>query len=326
MKTNNREFIRLKYIALIILFLFIIIYLVGFSRDIMFVLGIILMGSLYISFQNVVKELYCEMREVIAYAANDQQTIIKDGDLGLLYNEMMRLKKRTVAYEKVIQQEKDKLHQMIEDICHQLKTPLTSISIYNDLLLDGKIQDNYFEEINQQIEKMKYLINSLLTLAKLQSSQIEFEFEYQSIQEVIQLSMQSLQPLIKKTRIQIHIEELETCFYYDESWLQEALSNILKNSLEQTCSRIDITFLEHQQYLKMFIYNDGEAIQEKDLPHIFERFYHTKKQQGVGIGLALSKEIIEKHHGSIQAYNDRNGVVFEILFPRYQMNNKFKVS
>lgn len=76
----------------------------------------------------------------------------------------------------------------------------------------------------------------------------------------------------------------------------------------------------------MFIYNDGEAIQEKDLPHIFERFYHTKKQQGVGIGLALSKEIIEKHHGSIQAYNDRNGVVFEILFPRYQMNNKFKVS
>ena len=98
MKTNNREFIRLKYIALIILFLFIIIYLVGFSRDIMFVLGIILMGSLYISFQNVVKELYCEMREVIAYAANDQQTIIKDGDLGLLYNEMMRLKKRTVAY------------------------------------------------------------------------------------------------------------------------------------------------------------------------------------------------------------------------------------
>ena len=148
MKTNNREFIRLKYIALIILFLFIIIYLVGFSRDIMFVLGIILMGSLYISFQNVVKELYCEMREVIAYAANDQQTIIKDGDLGLLYNEMMRLKKRTVAYEKVIQQEKDKLRQMIEDICHQLKTPLTSISIYNDLLLDGKIQDNYFEEIN----------------------------------------------------------------------------------------------------------------------------------------------------------------------------------
>lgn len=326
MKTNNREFIRLKYIALIILFLFIIIYLVGFSRDIMFVLGIILMGSLYISFQNVVKELYCEMREVIAYAANDQQTIIKDGDLGLLYNEMMRLKKRTVAYEKVIQQEKDKLRQMIEDICHQLKTPLTSISIYNDLLLDGKIQDNYFEEINQQIEKMKYLINSLLTLAKLQSSQIEFEFEYQSIQEVIQLSMQSLQPLIKKTRIQIHIEELETCFYYDESWLQEALSNILKNSLEQTCSRIDITFLEHQQYLKMFIYNDGKAIQEKDLPHIFERFYHTKKQQGVGIGLALSKEIIEKHHGSTQAYNDRNGVVFEILFPRYQMNNKFKVS
>ncbi|MFR4599992.1 MAG: histidine kinase dimerization/phospho-acceptor domain-containing protein [Coprobacillus cateniformis] len=153
MKTNNREFIRLKYIALIILFLFIIIYLVGFSRDIMFVLGIILMGSLYISFQNVVKELYCEMREVIAYAANDQQTIIKDGDLGLLYNEMMRLKKRTVAYEKVIQQEKDKLRQMIEDICHQLKTPLTSISIYNDLLLDERYKTIILKKLISRLKK-----------------------------------------------------------------------------------------------------------------------------------------------------------------------------
>ncbi len=106
MKTNNREFIRLKYIALIILFLFIIIYLVGFSRDIMFVLGIILMGSLYISFQNVVKELYCEMREVIAYAANDQQTIIKDGDLGLLYNEMMRLKKERLLMKRLFNRKK----------------------------------------------------------------------------------------------------------------------------------------------------------------------------------------------------------------------------
>ncbi len=326
MKTNNREFIKLKYMTIIILLIFIVVYLVGLSRDIMFISGIFLIGSLYFGFYQTVSHLYHEMREVIAYASDDQQAIIKDGDLGLLYDEMVRLKKRTSAYEDVIQQEKNTLRQTIEDICHQLKTPLTSISIYNDLLLEGEIQENYFIEIHQQLEKMKYLISSLLTLAKLQSSQIEFEFEYQSIQEVIQLSLQSLQSLIEKTHTDIHIENIQTCFYYDESWLQEALSNILKNSLEHHCTHIDITFQEHQQYLKVFIYNDGEPIHEKDLPHIFERFYHTQKQQGVGIGLALSKEIIEKHHGSIQAYNANDGVVFEILFPRYQMNNKLKLS
>lgn len=80
-------------------------------------------------------------------------------------------------------------------------------------MLEGEIQENYFIEIHQQLEKMKYLISSLLTLAKLQSSQIEFEFEYQSIQEVIQLSLQSLQSLIEKTHTDIHIENIQTCFY-----------------------------------------------------------------------------------------------------------------
>lgn len=95
--------------------------------------------------------------------------------------------------------------------------------------------------------------------------------------------------------------------------------------MEHGCSKIKVTFEEHQQYIKCFIYNNGEEIKEKDLPHIFERFYHSAKQQGVGIGLALSKEIIEKHHGLVTAYND-NGVVFEITFPLFQMNDKYKVS
>lgn len=93
MKTNNREFIKLKYMTIIILLLFIVVYIVGLSRDIMFISGIFLIGSLYFVFYQTVSHLYHEMREVIAYASDDQQAIIKDGDLGLLYDEMVRLKR-----------------------------------------------------------------------------------------------------------------------------------------------------------------------------------------------------------------------------------------
>ncbi|MEG0593379.1 MAG: HAMP domain-containing sensor histidine kinase, partial [Coprobacillus sp.] len=243
--------------------------------------------------------------------------------LGLMYDEITLLKNRTIAYEETIELEKAKLRQSIEDICHQLKTPLTSVSIYTELLLGKDNENEYLMNIDQQVQKINYLIQGLLKLAKLQSHQVKFGFEDLSINQVMQMAIESLQSICQDT--QITIQQTDLHFYYDESWLQEALSNIIKNSLEENCQHISISFEEHQQYIKVFICNDGKEIDGKDLPHIFERFYHTSKQQGVGIGLALAKEIIERHHGSINAYN-QNGVIFELTFPKYQVSQKYKVS
>lgn len=313
METNNREFVKLRYYLLLSVLVISGTYKFNENRTLLFVVGIIVILSFYYLSLSIIRTLYQDMRHIIAYASQDQDIIVQDGDLGLLYEEIRRLKTRTKAYEQTIQQEKEKLKQTIEDICHQLKTPLTSISIYNELLMDGEIHQDYFIEIDKQIEKMKYLMNSLLKLAKLEGSQIDFDFQYLSIEEVFHLSIQSLHSIIQHHQAHISIQPTQLSLYYDESWLQEAFSNIMKNSLEHSSHNIDVTFENHQQYIKILIHNDGEEIDEKDLPHIFQRFYHSSPQ-GVGIGLSLSKEIIEKHHGHITVYN-QDGVVFEIVLP-----------
>lgn len=324
METNNIEFIKIRNQLRLSLLIYIVVYSCISDRNILFIVGIGCVLLMYVRSFGIISQLYKEMRDVIAYAYEDKQAVIKDGDLGLLYEEMKRLKQRTEAYEQTLNTEKDKLRQTMEDICHQLKTPLTSISIYNELLMDGEIQKDYFIEMDQQIEKMKYLINSLLKLAKLDGSQIDFDFQYLSIQKVFELSVQSVRSLIKQYHVDISIQPTDLYLYYDESWLQEALSNIMKNSIEHHSRSIDVSFENHSQYLKIKIHNDGDEIDDKDLPHIFERFYHHSTN-GVGIGLSLSKQIIYKHHGSLSVYN-QEGVVFEIVLPMMKMNDKYKLS
>lgn len=321
MKTNNHEFIQLRNLWLITILINIVIYITIDYSSVLLVSTIVSLSILYLKSYQMIAQLYTDVRNVVGYASQDQKAQIKDGDLGLLYNEMRQLKKRTKAYEETIQEEKDRLRETIEDICHQLKTPLTSISIYNELLLNEEENNENLQKTQEQIEKMKYLISSLLKLAKLQSHQVSFEYEYLPIKDMIELSLQSVHSLIQQRNVEIKIEERDLMFYYDESWLQEAMSNILKNALEHGCSLIQISFEEYQNSFKIKIYNNGLAIDEKDLPHIFERFYHTQHQQGVGIGLALSKEIIERHHGYIDVYNE-HGVVFEIMFLKYEMKEK----
>lgn len=324
MKTNNRSFIKLRYVFILCLLIEIFFYKTTQSRDIFFICSLFCIGLLYLRCYLMMKNLYKDVRQVIQSFHNPQHFQIQDGDLGILYDEIRQLQRRSEQYEITIEKEKEKLRDTIEDICHQMKTPLTSISIYNELLEDEYHQE-YVHETGQQIHKMQYLVNSLLTLAKIESHQIHFDFQYLPIRYVIDLSLQSLHSLIEQSHVHIHIEDKQDCFYYDESWLQEAFSNIFKNNIEHGCSNINIFFQNYDQYIKVKIYNDGSEIDLKDIPHIFERFYHTDRQEGVGIGLALTKEIVHRHHGEISVYNEQ-GVVFEILFPIYQLNQKYQLS
>lgn len=323
MEMNNRIFTKLKQIFFMVILVEVIVYFV-LPSDYFFVASLIVLMLFYYISKSFIVELYTDMRNVVKAIHQKSDYKIQDGDLGLLYDEMKQLQKRTDAYERTIEEEKKKLRKTIEDICHQLKTPITSISIYNELLKND-YQKEYVDESYQQIEKMTYLMNSLLTLAKLESNQIEFDFQDLYIKNIVQLSLQSLHSLVQTHDVNVEIEDCDIHLYCDESWIQEAISNILKNNIEHGCSKIHISFVKYNQYIKVIIHNNGEEINSKDLPHIFERFYHTQNQQGVGIGLSLSQEIIQRHHGSIEAYN-QNGVVFEMMLPIYQVTQKYQLS
>lgn len=324
MKTNNRNFINLRYVFILCFLIEIIVYQLSLSRHLFFICHLLCLCLFYFIAYLMIVHLYNDMRKVIQSFHNSQDYQIQDGDLGILYDEIRQLQRRTQQYEKTIEKEKMKLRDTIEDICHQMKTPLTSIGIYNELL-ENEYHLEYVQETGIQIDKMKYLVNTLLTLAKIESHQIHFDFQKLPIKYVIDLSLQSLHSLIEQSQVHIHVEDKQDYIYYDESWLQEAFSNIFKNNIEHGCSNIEVSFQKYDQYIKVKIYNDGPEINTNDLPHIFERFYHTDHQKGVGIGLALTKEIIHRHHSEISVYNE-HGVVFEILFPIYLVTEKHQVS
>lgn len=328
METNNKQFRQLKInyflevITLILLYICLItsshfVYMVLFILCCLIIYGFM---SQYASLKNV----FSQIRDVIYYIDQGKRHIVEEGDIGLLYEKIFVLNERNNAYLKLIQQEKNKLKETIENICHQMKTPLSSISINNELLMD--IMDSQRLKTNQeQIEKMKYFLNSLLTLAKLESHTIEFDFQKLPLHYLIDLSLQNINSFNNKCQIHNHIQDID--FYYDENWLVEAISNIIKNALEQdSVHHITLTSEVVENYLKLYIQDDGKGIHQKDLPHLFERFYkcQNQKKDSIGIGLSLSQEIIKNHYGYIEVYN-HHGACFELTFPLLQVSQKINL-
>lgn len=281
METNNRDFVRLNYVFLLSIIALISCYVSLQGNIVVYLIFGIIICCLYVFIYTTIKNMYMDLRKLMSFVEQDI-AFVKDGDFGLLYDKIMSLKKENQRYQDMIQDEKQKLKRNIDDICHQMKTPLASLFIYNEILSD-KYEDQELKDSIQQIEKMNYLFNSLLRLSKIES--IELDFVELPIEYVLELSLQSLHTLIENKNIEIKKEYVDTSVYYDESWLQEALSNIIKNQLEQECSTITIRLEDYKEYVKVYISNDGPEICQDDLPHIFERFYRAKNSKSQGIGI-----------------------------------------
>ena len=216
----------------------------------------------------------------------------------------------------------------IEDISHQLKTPLTSMSIMLDNIIENPDMDNetrnlFIHEINRQIKWINWLILSLLKLAKLDSNTIEFEKNNINVQNLVNNVIKNLEiPIDIKEQKIIITGDKNTSFVGDYNWENEAITNVLKNCIEHTDKNknIYIKFEENNFYTKIEIIDEGNGIDKEDLKHIFKRFYKGKNssESSIGIGLALAKTIIEKDNGQIVCTSEVNkGTKFEI---RYMKN------
>lgn len=249
----------------------------------------------------------------------------KEGDLSKLavsFNSMRQIIKSKISE---LNKEKQFLVDILSDISHQLKTPLSSMMVYNEIMLTKALsmeQSKKFLENNEkQLDKMNWLIQSLLKLAKIDAAAIEFFKAEQSLNETIEGALSTLSAMANNAEVNIYMKENKEIFFqHDSLWLQEALTNIIKNSIEHTPPKGNITIqaLETPIYIRIIIEDTGEGISPEDLPNIFKRFYKTstsRKTDSVGIGLALSKSIIEAHGGSIEAKSELGvGTVFSISF------------
>lgn len=249
----------------------------------------------------------------------------KDGELSRFRNELY---KTTVILREAAEnseEEKEKLSIAIADISHQLKTPLTSIRIMLDNISDNpdmpqEIREDFIQDISKQVEHMSSLVISLLKIAKFDAGTIKMENEEIDAKKLIDSVINNLAILIEIKEIEVitKIDE-KAIFIADYKWQQEALTNILKNAIEhsQPKSNIYIIVENTSIFLEIKIKDEGQGIEQKDLKHIFERFYKAKNcnEDSIGIGLSLAKTIIEQNNGYIKATSEvGKGTLFEIKY------------
>lgn len=248
-----------------------------------------------------------------------------EDELSYLRNELYKITIMLKAETEKSKLDKENLKISIQDISHQLKTPLTSIGVMLDNIrdnpnMDEKVRQKFIYEINKQIDGMSFLVISLLKFSKLEAGVEQFEKSKISVSELIKESLSNLEiPIEIKNHNVIVSGKEDVCFYGDYRWQLEAITNIIKNCIEHTPNdkNIFISYEENNLYTKIKIKDEGEGIPKEDLKHIFERFYKGKKssENSFGIGLALAKTIIEKDNGYISCNSIENeGTEFIIKY------------
>lgn len=279
-------------------------------------------------FYNRVRRLTMAAKKVVEGDYDLTISENKEGDfskLAVSFNSMKEIIRNNIGE---LKKEKQFLVELLSDISHQLKTPLSSMIIYNDIMINKELskeqREKFLMDNQNQLQRMKWLIQSILKLAKLDAKAIGLDKEQQSLNDTIQEAIDALGSKAAESKVDInYIENGEIVFEHDRLWLEEALINIIKNGIEHTGEggSISIQAVENPIYRRIIIEDTGEGIREEDLPNIFKRFYKVKtsrKSDSVGIGLALAKSIIESHNGVIDVQSKLGqGTKFTLTFLKY---------
>lgn len=248
-----------------------------------------------------------------------------EDELSILKNELYKI---TIMLKEVAensQKDKTTLKDSLSDISHQIKTPITSILIMLDNILSDEnmpedIRKDFIKDIKREIINIKFLVESILKLSKIDSNSIKFIKKEVFIKDIINEVVKNVSMLSELKNIEIIVsgdDSIKTIC--DLKWQVEAITNILKNCIEHSYEnkKIYINYNQNNMYTELKIEDNGTGIDAKDLPHIFERFYKGKNSSNdsVGIGLALSKSIIESNNGYIQVDSELNkGTTFIIKY------------
>ena len=248
-----------------------------------------------------------------------------EDELSNLKNELYKITIMLKEESEISRQDKEKIKMSVEDISHQLKTPLTSIMIMLDNLKDNPNMDEdtkqkFIFEISKQVDWINWLVISILKLSRLEANVVKFSDNKINVKKFIDEIIDNLEIPIEIKNQKIIIEgNKDVSFIGDYKWQQEAITNIIKNAIEHNKKngKITIKYEENVLFTKITIIDEGQGIDKEDLKHIFERFYKAQNSSdnSVGIGLSLAKNIIEKNNGMINCKSEiGNGTEFIVKY------------
>ena len=249
---------------------------------------------------------------------------ISEDELSILKNEIY--KTAVMLKEAALNSNKDKLNlkKSLEDISHQLKTPLTSILVLLDNLIDepdmdSSIRNDFIIDIKRNVININFLVQALLKLSKFDANTVHFIKKENDLEMIVKEAIKNVSTLCDLRNINIKLNTLENAkVECDAKWQIEAITNIIKNAIEHSKdnSSIIINIDDNRVYSKIEVIDFGDGISKRDIKHIFERFYKGENatSNSIGIGLALAKTIIEEDKGTIAVESNESNTKFTIKY------------
>ena len=246
---------------------------------------------------------------------------LREGDIALLQNELADLIARLELEKQKAKDVDRKNAAFAADVSHQLKTPLAGLRLYCEL--DAADGNPNAEKELRLIEKTERLVAELLKLQKIRADSFDFTFEDAALETLTEEIFAAFRPLYPQKRLELTGAAVLRC---DRAALSEALSNIVKNACEHTPEdgRIKADILDSNESVILTLEDNGGGVPPAELPHLFERFYKAQNASpdSTGLGLAITKEIVSKHHGTVTAENAGDGLRLTLCFPKIDASRK----
>ncbi len=261
--------------------------------------------------------IYRKIKRIDQYMNNilndDYSINIKEyceGDISNLKNDVYKMTVKLKEQSELLMKDKKYLEETLEDISHQIKTPLTSMYMINDILTnekDEKVRKEFLIKNKNQIERIEWLVISLLKMSRLDSGTVKLKKEKIKVKDLVDKAIEPIKVSLDLKSIDLELDLSNDYVLVDINWTSEALLNIIKNAYEHTKDKITITSKNNPLYTEIKITDNGNGIAKKDLKHIFERFYKgNNNKDSIGIGLNMSKKIINLEHGIIEVETKEN--------------------
>lgn len=268
--------------------------------------------------------LRSEMSELSDYIdkaldGNLEITEFDEKELSKIKSKLIKFLYASQVKEAKINTEKSKTKDLIADISHQTKTPITNLSLYISLLEEDP-KDEYLEIIKYELNKLEFLIQNLVKSSRLESDIISLQKHQANLKDIVEDALREFKMILSEKDISINLKDEDLIFNLDKRWLKEAIHNLVDNAIKYSPNGSTINISVYKSYLNynLDIENECKDLSEETLPKIFERFYRGKNsvsKDGLGLGLFIAREIIGRHGGNIRASLDENRIKFSVDFP-----------
>lgn len=281
----------------------------------------------FVEQHNIMENVISQITEYIAGSRDITIECNDEGELFRLFHEVNSLVDILNAHAEREKTHRKFLKQTISDISHQLKTPLAALNIYNGILQDeasdSPVVCEFVKLSEQELDRMETLVQNLLKITKLDAGMIVLEKSQEKVSEIAEKVKEAFTFRAGQEGKEIILSgDKAASLYCDQSWITEAVSNLVKNALDHTGEGgvIRIEWQAFTSFVQVVVKDNGSGIDPEDLYHIFKRFYrsrYSKDTQGIGLGLSLTKAIVEAHGGTVEVDSTLGkGTSFTLNFMR----------